>query len=357
MFKKILALTLSGLFFSASTYGIDLPKESFLFGRQAPSHIQINNRVMAVVNGKAITVYDLMKKLDVSFYKQFPQYADSIEAKFQYYQYNWKHSLQDLIDKELILADAEEVKLPVSAGDVREEMETLFGPEIINNLDRVGLSYEDAQEIIRSDILLKRMLGMRVNLKSMRKVTPLAIRQAYDEFAKTNIRSPEWDYNIISVRHPDPTKGAEIANTIHQLVEKENVPFNEVKERIKAIGLFDDSLKINVSDKFHHNEKEVSDSFKSILTEMSPNSFTNPLTHLDRDGKSKIFRIFYLESSVAGGPIPFEEVENKLIDKIRNTVVEEETSIYLDRLREHFHIDDKEILSKLPENFEPFKLR
>ena len=357
MLKKILALTLSGLFFSIPIYGFELPKDSFLFGSQGPSHIEINNRVIAVVNGKAITVYDLMKKLDVSFYKQFPQYADSIEAKFQFYQYNWKRTLQDLMDKELILADAEEVKLPISTGDIREEMETLFGPDIISNLDRVGLTYEDAQEIVQSDLLLKRMLGMRVNLKSMRKVTPQAIGHAYEEFAKNNIRPQEWDYNIISVRHTDPVKGAEIANIIHQLVAKENTPFNEVKERIKAIGLFDDSLKINISEKFHHNEKEVSESYKNILTEMSPNSFTDPLVHLERDGKSKIFRIFYLEDAVAGGPIPFVEVENKLIEQIRNKVLDEETDNYLNRLRSHFHIDEKEIISKLPEDFEPFKLR
>src|SRR5262249_17801417 len=145
------------------------------------AHIVVNNRILARINEKAISVVDLMKKLDVLFYREFPQYTSSKVARYQFYQANWKNVLQELIDKELILADAEENKLPISSGDVRQEMEQLFGPNIIANLDKVGLSFDDAWKIVQGDITIRRMMYMRVNAKAMRQVTPQDVWAAYEE--------------------------------------------------------------------------------------------------------------------------------------------------------------------------------
>ncbi len=356
MIKRILLPILCAQILLTHGSSHAIGQNQFLFSSNKPSHIEVNNRIMAVINGKPISAYDLMKKMDVTFYKQFPEYAESVEAKFQFYQYNWKHTLTDLIDKELILADAEEVKIPVSSGEVRQEMETLFGPNIISSLDRAGLSFEEAQKIVQSDLLLQRMMSVRVNLKSLRKVTPQAILEAYEKYSETNVRLYEWDYNIISVRHIDPSKAEETANVIHSLVTNDNVPISELKERLKALGLYEKDTKINISEKFHHTENEVSEKYRDILTTMKVGAFTEPLAHTTRDGNSKIFRIFFLEDSITGGKVPFEELENKLISQLRNKVIDEEAENYLNQLRERFHVNDSEIMTQLPENFEPFIL-
>ncbi|MEC7839635.1 MAG: peptidyl-prolyl cis-trans isomerase [Chlamydiota bacterium] len=357
MLKRILLSSISAALILTTSYASAAPKNQFLFAPKQPKHIEVNNRIMAIVNGKPITAYDIMKKLDLTFYKQYPEYADSIESKFQYYRYNWKYTLQDLVDKELILAEAEELKVPINSGEVRQEMETLFGPNIIHNLDRIGMTFDEAHEMVQSDLLLQRMMSMRVNLKSMRKVTPQAILQAYEEYCKENIRLFEWDYSIISVRNPDESKAAEVSNVIHRLVTEDNVPMTEIKERLKALGLIDKDTKINISNKFHHNEKEVSEMYKEVLLTMKADSYTEPLAHTSRNGKSKIFRIFYLEDVVKGGKIPFEEVENKLIQQIRTKFLDEETANYLNKLRQHFRVDEKEVLMQLPSDFEPFSLK
>ena len=80
--------------------------------------ISINNRILARVNGKPLTTYDLVKKMDLAFYKQYPQYASSNMARFQFYQQGWSYVLDDLITEELILADAKESHIEVSAGDL-----------------------------------------------------------------------------------------------------------------------------------------------------------------------------------------------------------------------------------------------
>ncbi len=92
-------------------------KNESLLLQEAPQKIAVNNKILAKVNGKVISTVDIMKKMDMQFYKRFPQYVTSVEARYQFYLANWGHVLQEFIDKELILADAAESKIEVSSGD------------------------------------------------------------------------------------------------------------------------------------------------------------------------------------------------------------------------------------------------
>lgn len=356
MIKKILLplLISSNLFFISSIHGA--APRNFLFNSDQPSYIEINNRILTSINGKPITVYDLAKKLDVSFYQQYPQYADSIAIKYQYYDQNWKFFLKDLINKELILSEAAELKVEVSSGDIRQEMEKLFGPNIISNLDKLGLSYEDAQELIESDLILHRMLGMRVHMKCLRKMTPQAVFQAYEDYCKTNIRLQEWDFNIISIRHRSSEQALEVANTVYELITQKNIPFVEIPERLKALGLYDDELKLNISSTIHNNEKDISESYKNILNKMRINSYTTPILNVDRDGKSQFYRIFYLEKMVPGGKVPFEEIENKIMDELRAKITSEETEKYLESLIKYFHITEDQLNPTISNEYKLFTL-
>src|SRR5665647_2210950 len=98
-----------------------LMNEGKLKGPAVESKIFVNNRILARVNGKPISAYDVMKKMDIIFFKQFPEYMSSTEARFQFYTYNWAHELEEMVTKELILADAKESKVEVSGGDLRQE--------------------------------------------------------------------------------------------------------------------------------------------------------------------------------------------------------------------------------------------
>lgn len=327
----------------------------FFIGNQ-PKTIEVNNRILANVNGNPITVYDVMKKLDVIFYKQFPQYADSIEAKHQFYTINWKYTLKDLIDKELILADAKELNIPISNGDVRQEMEQTFGPNILANLDKIGLTYEEAQDIVQSDIMIRRMMGIRVNVKTTRKITPQAVREEYEKFSKENIRPAEWTYHIVSIRSQNENKGAEVAKKVHQLLAVDHVPSDEIKGRLAGMGFLDETTVISISAPFQHKDNEVSESFKTVLSSMEPNSYSEPQIHKSRRGGANIYRIFYMESLNPGGAIPLYEVESKIVDKIRGKAIDDEANAYLSHLREHFRVSEDDAIAQLPPDFQPFIL-
>src|SRR5690348_14453650 len=76
--------------------------KSDAFLRAPEERLLVNNRILAQINGTPITTYDVMKKMDMIFLRHYPEYASSVEARFQFYQVNWQHFLQELINKELV---------------------------------------------------------------------------------------------------------------------------------------------------------------------------------------------------------------------------------------------------------------
>lgn len=337
---------------AASPYSSD----PFLFGGKENYEIEVNNRVLAHVNGKAISVLDVMKKMDMLFLKQFPQYTASPQARFQYYQINWRQVLQELIDKELVLADASESKIPVSSGDVRQEMELLFGPNIIANLDKIGLNFDEAFQIVHGDLLIRRMMMYKVNGKAMRGITPQVIREAYEAFAKKNMQKEAWRYRVITIRNPDSTLGAETAQFCLYLLTEEKLPLDELSKAIKGKGGFSKSNTI-ISDDLYHTEDDVSEIIRGALKEMQPNSYSKPVAQKSRSDKSTIFRIIFLKEKVPGGAIPYSQIENQLKDELYDAAVTKESELYLKKLRQYHAIHENYIEDMIPNDFQPFILK
>ena len=171
MIQKCVLLLAAGWFLTASSIGYAAPQ---LFNGELKSEpkIIINNRVLATVNGNPISVLDLMKKMDLMFYQQHSELLDSVSMRYQFYMASWKEVLKSMIDRELIMLDAQSQNMPVTSGDVREEIEEIFGPDVLENLDQAGLTYAEVTKLIHSDILIRRMLNYSVNMKALKQVTP-----------------------------------------------------------------------------------------------------------------------------------------------------------------------------------------
>lgn len=319
--------------------------------------IIINNRILAKVNGKAISVIDLMKKMDLLFYREYPQYASSVEARYQFYQMHWKQMLSEIIDKELIIIDSEEGKLIVNPGDVREEMEQLFGPNIILNLDKVGLTFNEAYQMILNDIRTRRMIYFKVQSKVFSRITPQKIRNYYDDVAKDHIRDNEWVYNIVTIRHRDGTKAAERANLAYRLLKEDKIPVAGLDDHLKKN--FPPNPKtptVAVSEELHIKEKELSDVFKKTLETLTPGTYSAPIVQKSRNDNSTVIRIFFLKDMVPGGVVPFEELSDKIKGKLIEEGIAAETDTYLKKLRRHFDVQDETLNELLSSDFQPFMI-
>lgn len=353
MIKTRIFILFSYLLFSIAA--LEGKGEPLLLQREEPKII-VNNKILAQVNGKVISTLSVMKKMDMLFYRQFPQYVNSVEARFQFYQANWKHVLQEFIDKELILADAVESKIEISSGDVRQEMELYFGPDIITNLDKVGLTFDEASKMVLDDITIRRMLMYRANSKAVRLVTPALVRQAYETYAqdKKNFHQPRWEYQVISIRSPDEKTSQVVASQAHQLLTYQKVPLTELQTHLDP--LLGGATKISISEPFRHHEQEMSEAYKEVLLKMPAQAFSAPLAQKSRNDQSAVYRIFYLVNKEDGGVTPFKEVEAKLKEQLLSEASEKETTAYIQKLHKHYHVQDSDLNAMVSSDYQPFTI-
>lgn len=331
-----------------------LKNDDFLLRNEKVRKMQINNKVLVTVNGKSITVVDVMKKMDMIFYQQFREYSDSIEARHQFYSLQWKRVLQELIDKEIILADAVENQIPISNGDVRQEMEMLFGPNIIASLDKMDMGYDEAFDMVKGDLMIRRMMMMRVNLKAMRNVTPQLVQKQYEEFAKENVYPPRWTYQVISVRHPDNKVGAEVADTAYALLGAD-IALGQLKARLDSVGVVNDAA-VNVSQTFDLAEGEVAPNNLEVLKTLGVNEYSKPVIEQSRKDNTLVHRIYYLVDKKEGGAVPFAEAEKKIHAKLMDDAVDLETIAYLKKLRTHYGVSERLLKDLAEQEFRPFEL-
>ncbi len=319
--------------------------------------IAVNNRILAKVHGKVISVVDVQKKLDVVFYRHFPEYATSPSMRYQFYLVNWRPILNELIDKELVLADARENKLEVTRGEVRQEVESIFGPNIMASLYEVGLTYEEAREMLQGDLMIRRMMMQRVNLKALRRITPSEVKKAYLEHIQKNRIPTEWVYQVITVRHANPVKGLASATILRDLLSSQQSTLEELAKNYPNIEAIDPETKVTFSEEFKQTENEASEAYKETLASLESNSFSQPIAQQSRNKSETVHRIFYLKEQKLGGIIPFTEAENEIHSKLVNEAIAVETQAYLERMRKQAGLTKEQLLRLVPHDFEPFVLR
>ncbi len=357
MKNKIFVCLFAALLGSSSLSAIK-NEAMFSSNKQEEPKIFINNRILARINGKPISTFDLIKKMDLAFYRQYPQYTSSNIARSQFYDVSWRYVLEDIIDKELILADAQESKIEVSSGDVRQEMESSFGPNIIANLDKAGITFDEASKIMQEEITIRRMISGRVHVKAMRQVTPMKVRQAYEEFTQNpeNARLTQWVYRTVTIKDRNLQKTEETAKAVYQLM-MEGVPLEELTAQLKERKLLGRKGKVTVSGTIKHNDKELSNDYREVLNSLDTGMYSQPFAHKSRTNQTTVYRILVVEEKIQGGFPSFKEMEVSLKDNLLDNVIEEETNQYLQKLRQHYHIRQADLDAYLPADYKPFVLK
>ena len=161
---------------------------------------------------------------------------------------------------------------------------------------------------------------------------------------------------MISIRSKNEENGAIAANLAYDLIAEGKTPITELSKAI--IQLPDGTnAQISVSDEFHHVDKEVSESYKASLSELSNNSFSRPIAQKSRLDKSTVFRIFYLKEHLIAAPISLQESENRVKDKLIEIAAAKESDKYLNKLRKHFDIKADDIKQITAGDFQPFLLK
>ncbi|MGM0440078.1 MAG: peptidylprolyl isomerase [Chlamydiota bacterium] len=317
--------------------------------------ITVNNRVLAKINGTPITMMDVVKQMDIFFHHNFPEYKDSFQARFQFYSTNWQHFLQELIDRELIIADAQEKKMEIADGDIRQELEGNFGPNVAETIDSLGMTYQEAWRLVKSDIILRRMMMYMVNSKAFNQVSPREIRHAYREYKEQTLKNDQWRYQVITIRSSDAEHGKVIASEAYRLLNEESISPKKLTELLRENDLLHETDKLSVSHKFKHASDTLSEAYRQVLSGMQPSSYSQPIGQTSRNNQL-VYRIFYLDGYQAPQVAPLKEVEENIKEKMVDKATNDEANKYLTKLRKRFHVDNQHLAEMIPPNYEPFTI-
>lgn len=320
------------------------------------NYIEIHNRILARVNGKPITLIDLVKKMDFVFDRQFAQYSQIPAARYQFYSVNWNKLLEELIDKELILADAEAVKVTIPPAEIRQELEGLFGSNLVAGLEQAGLTHEEAIEMVRHDLTIRKMIQGRVHAKALREVTAQALRQAYRERAQELSHPERWRYQVISFRDKDQLLSEKAAELAHQLLVRDNIPIEQLKASLQKKGIAASTI-VNISEEFDQLPSEVADGYRQTLETLTSGQFSPPIAQKSRAAQGLLFRLFYLKERQEPFTESFETVEEKLKQELAEAAIHRHTDLYLAKLRREFNVWEGCSPSHQPAGWTPFVLR
>lgn len=346
--KSKLLLACLGIF---SIVGAAPPSMDFnsnlSFDQNYPEDIVINNRILLKLNGKAISVMDVVRKMDLLFYRQYANLASSAVARYQFYQSGWRTVLGMVIDDYLIMADAEEKQVKVNDGEVREELEQLFGPQVVLNLDKLGMTLEEAFDLIKTELTVQRMTSMMVRSKAMTDVYPLSVKKRYEKMVAENPIQDVWVYNVLSVRGPGHER---VAQEAHRLIKDVGVPFEEVVAQLKT-----EKVELTYSEVYRQKEKELSVAYRAVLGTLAageaPSSISAPISN------KTVSRLFCLKGIEKEESRSFNAMAEELKKELTGQAMEKHNTEYRTKLRKHYGMTEKYLSHVIPSDLQPFAMR
>lgn len=320
------------------------------------NRILVENRVLASVNSNPITVIDVMKKMDAEFYMEYPHLMDSDIARYQFYRGKWRFEFDRMVNGELILADAKARNIELTKGDVRQEIEKRFGPQVILNIDKIGLTYDEVWAMVERDIFVQRMTQGYLYLKGVFNVTPSDLLRAYQDFSSNNKKPDVWNYYMISFSGANALENAQMCKQVLAELAEKNKNFSTISLQFKDKMAGDDK-KMTISKPLELSSNEISEPHLRALSKLELNHFSDPIQETSRVTQQPVYRLFYLANYKPSEKIELPEVEEQLLMKVKNEKFEQEYHNYIVMLRDRYGLTQEMLNDSMPADFEPFKLK
>jgi antitoxin component of RelBE/YafQ-DinJ toxin-antitoxin module len=309
-----------------------------------PENVIINNRILLKFNGKAITIMDVVRKMDLLFYKQYANFASSATARYQFYTSGWRTVLGMVIDDCLIVADAEEKEVKVNDGEVREELERLFGPDVVINLDKMGMTLEEAVKLIKTELTVQRMTSMMVRSKAMADISPISVKKRYEKFLTENPTQDVWVYRLLSIRGPDHEH---VAQEAHRLIQNQGIPFEQVINHLQQT----EGAALTYSDTYRQKNKELSLAYRAVLGTLGVGATSSPISN------KNMSRLFCLQSVEQEKTPSFNDLAEEFKLELTQIAMEKYGAEYRAKLRKYYGLTEEYLTLAVPEHLQPFALR
>lgn len=294
--------------------------------------IAMQNAILTKINGTTISMLDVRKKMDMLFHQNYPDLVESPQARLQYYEASWRSVLQDLIDHQLMLADASTKEIKLTDGEIREEMEDRFGPNVLRTLEKIGLSYDETWTMVKNEMIVRRMSWWFVQSRAVSSVTPQDIRQAYRAYLQENPSYQELTYRVISI------KDESLVQAVHE------------KLVLESDVLVDGAVQVSAD--YIVKDQDLSETHRKALSSLEPGQYSPPIFQMSRSDQKGLHRIFHLIKKEDHPALPFEALADRLKSELVQKAIVVESDAYMKRLRNQHSYEHA-----IPEDLHPFSLQ
>jgi peptidyl-prolyl cis-trans isomerase SurA len=287
---------------------------------------QYSNRIVAVVNGEIITLFELNKRLK-PYLEQFRGRQLSPKEKEAVMDMKRK-ALDRMIDDVLLEQEVSDVDMDVSEADIENRIRDLRrkldsqGQNLEDFMRLEGHDMDSLREQVRKEILKHKLIGFWVRRKVM--VTEDEIRNYYERHKSDYIREKKVGLRIII---PD---GSMSADHLKRRISGGELSFAD------AADIYSQGPGVGEGGYIGFlNWDELAPDWKAALEGLETGDISDPFTI---QGKEALLQVVEIK---AGDLKPLEDVR----DDIRKTILEKKYSErldqYLGQLRDKAVIDVK----------------
>lgn len=343
---KLLSWMIAGLLYAAQALSLE-----------GQGVFVINNRPLLKVNQKILSLMDIVKKMDVLIHQSYPELEQNPMGRYQFYATNWRVFLEEMMLGELMKADAEEKEVTVSDGDVREEMEKRFGPNIIATLGKIGLSYEEAREMIKSDLIVQKMSWYKIYSPAIQEIAPKDIKKAYLTYIEKNPTVEEWDYQLLTIKADEKEVVKTVAEEAYRLLKRTaDTSLAAVTDALTSKHQVNPTLKLVASKDYHVTSTAISAEYRKILTTLTVGEYSAPIQQVSKATGEEVWRIFHLKNHEVKAPKSFDLLYQNLQEELVAKASAHFREEYKKKLQEKFGISNADLKKEIPDDYEPFAL-
>ena len=316
---------------------------------EAKKEIVADQRILASIRDHIITVGDVMKKMDIVFYQQYPQFRNSTEHRLQFYDSNWRAMLQELVERRVIMVFAEENHMEVGHGEVREELEELFGPNVLLTMYEARVSMDDAYDMIRQDIMMRRILHFYVRAAALASITPQKIKEVYQEKYENRAKEEKISWHILSLKAPEGPSVTQKIKAIVDALNHESSTFEKERERLP------EGWDLLLSPLFTTEISQLSSTLRPVLEHSAAGIWSDPIQAKEAKKGCEKWSSYFVKERLKGERIPLNVVENEIQETLLSPLIQERRKIFIDDLIKKYDVtftfSEKEM-----ETYHPFHL-
>ncbi len=299
----------------------------FIINLVADNNYTTADSIVAVVNNKIITLYDiqLKERMLLGYLKSQGLEGEELQKKFEE---NKKNILQGLIDEKLLLSKAEELGLEVKNDlelyieNIKKENNLKSDEELKNALLKQGINYEEWKKQLENQILQQKLIQHEMGDKV--KVENRELLDYYnnhkDEFKKEAV----YTLQAIFISNERP-EHEEIKKKVKELLKKEK--FTKVAEEYS-----DEPLKKLKGELGVFKESELAKEILSVVKNLKKGEISDWIPY--KNGWLLVKLSDFTPEKIPEFKEVQEEIRRKLFFKKRQEFLKE----YVEKLRKEAYI-------------------